>query len=300
MHRRHERDGCDEHDDRERTHVTRILPAAPWQTRGTPVKKLLAILLVAGVVAAVVVFALHGRGRGTSRVSTTTAAPTMPVQAYFYRGGALVPVVVHVPTTEAVAGAATRALLAGPPAGYTTALPAGASFDAVTIAAGTARASFSAKLAGLPRTAQAQIVYTLTQFPTVQHVLIDAGGSPVSLSNGAGETISGQAGRADYGDLTSQAQIFVAAPTRGSTVTSPVTVSGTASVVEGTIALEVWTGGKRVDTETITASSGAPERGTFSDTLSLPPGSYELVLYEPSAADGSHLHPTTVDITVAA
>jgi Immunoglobulin-like domain of bacterial spore germination/Sporulation and spore germination len=259
-------------------------------------KKLLVLALVAAV-AVIAWLVLRGRSH-TPALATTTAPATMPVKAYFYLGGALVPVVVYVPKTEAVASAATRALLAGPPSGYRTALPAGARLVDLTIAGGTARAGFSRGLAHATRTEQAQIVDTLTQFASVKGVVIDAGGSPVPLSNGAEDAVSGPATSADYGDLTSEAQIFVAKPLRDSTVTSPVSVSGTASVYEATFALEVWSRGKLLKTDSVTATIGAPQRGTFEDTLNLAPGRYKLVLYEPSAENGSHLHTTTVDITV--
>jgi hypothetical protein len=222
----------------------------------------------------------------------------MAVEAYFYRGAGLVPVVVRVPKTAAVATAALEALLAGPPHGYSTAIPAGTKFKQLTVM-GFATVDFSGEFAGAPRTAQAQIVYTLTQFPTVKGVAIHAAGSPVKLSNGAGSTAYTPASRGAYVDLTPDAPIFVETPKRDSTISSPVEVSGTATVFEATFALEVRAGGKLLETHTITASAGAPDRGTFTKTLDLAPGRYELVFYEPSAADGSHLHTTTVEITVA-
>jgi ABC-type phosphate transport system substrate-binding protein len=222
----------------------------------------------------------------------------MSVKAYFYRGPGLVPVVVHVPKADAVATAALRALLAGPPAGYTTAIPAGAALVGVKIAGGTATADFSNELTDAPRTAQGQIVYTLTQFPSVTGALVTAAGSPVPLANGADRTLQGPATRRDYEDLTPDAQIFIVTPKRDSTVSSPVEVTGTAQVFEANLMLEVRADGKLLQTHQITATNGAPERGTFTQTLDLQPGTYSLVLYEPSAADGSHLHTTTVDITV--
>jgi hypothetical protein len=262
-------------------------------------KRILAVALLVGL-GAIAWLVLRGNGHTATTTSSTAGAPvaTQSVETYFYLGAALVPDVVQVPKTTSVATAATRALLAGAPAGYRTALPAGAKLESLTIAAETARASFSRALVGLPRTAQAQIVYTLTQFPTVNKVLIVAGESPLALSNGAEKPTLGAATRTDYVDLTQDAQIFVASPTRDSTVTSPVTISGTASVFEATLTLEVWTGTTMVDSQTLTATRGAPERGTFTGTVALPPGKHKLVLYEPSAKDGSHLHTTTVEITV--
>lgn len=261
-------------------------------------KKLLAVALVAGLAVAAWLV-LRERGDTTTTVSTTTTPATIPVKAYFYRGAGLVPVVVRVPKTEAVATAAVRALLAGPPAGFSTALPAGTTLVDVTVAGGMARGAFSQELANAPRTAQAQIVYTLTQFTSLESVTIDVGNAgPLALSDGAERKLLRPATRADYVDLTPDAQIFVETPKRDSTVSSPVDVSGTAMVFEATLALEVWAGGKLLETAPITASNGAPERGTFAKTLDLAPGSYKLVFYEPSAQDGSHLHTTTVEITV--
>ena len=65
--------------------------------------------------------------------TTTTPVATMAVKAYFLRDNALVPVVVDVPQSRAVARAALEALLAGPPAGYTTAVPEAAKLGNVTL-----------------------------------------------------------------------------------------------------------------------------------------------------------------------
>jgi sporulation and spore germination protein/immunoglobulin-like protein involved in spore germination len=262
-------------------------------------RKLPAVVVVVGVLVAAW-FALSGGGHRATRPATSTAATavsTVPVQAYFYLGAELVPVSVQVPRAGGI-DAAARALLAGPPFGYRTAVPAGTTFAGMTVAGGTARATFSGTLAGAPRTAQAQIVYTLTQFPKVTAVRIDAGGAPVSLSNGAEKAIVSPATRGDYTDLTSGAPIFVSAPIRDSTVTTPVRVAGTASVFEGAVAIDAWSGGKIVKTDSVSATLGAPNRGTFTDSLDLAPGRYRLVFYEPSATDGSHLHTTTVNIVV--
>ena len=234
-------------------------------------RKLL-LALAAAAIAAGVVLALRG-GKSPHR-----AAATVAVRAYFYRGSGLVPVTVRVPRTRAVARAALHALLA-PPTGYRTTLPHGAKLG-VRIAGGTATVSPSPSAR---RTAWAQVVFTLTQFPSVRRVAI--GSRPAAV-------------RADYADLTPDALIFVESPRRDSTVTSPVAVSGTAVAFEATVALEVWRGGKLRGRLSLTASEGAPQRGRFATKLVLEPGAYRLVFYEPSAEDGSHLHTTTVDVRV--
>ncbi len=263
--------------------------------------KKLSFLLLLVAVAAGAYLALRHRAPATTPPVTTTTTPVarMAVKAYFLHDNALVPVVVDVPRSAAVARAALQALLSGPPTGYTTAVPERANLADVTIVGTTATATFSASLPSLTRTVEAQIVDTLTQFPTVQSVAIDAGTTPIALHDSVGDPLGRPATPADYTDLTAQAPIFVRTPPRDSTVTSPVTVSGTAVVFEATFAIEIHAGGKLLSTQTVEATLGAPERGTWSTTLDLPPGPVQLLFYEPSAENGSHLHATEVDLTVS-
>jgi hypothetical protein len=250
--------------------------------------------------------ALTGCGGGGSDTPSTTAstataettstkADAIAVQTFFFRDGALVPVTAFVPPTKAPARAALDQLLAGPQHdGYETAIPRGVELEDVAIENGIATASLSAKLGSPTRSAQGQIVSTLSQFPTVRAVRIEVDGKPVALQDGSGDDLTAPATNADYTDLTPGALIFVRTPERDSTVTSPVDLEGTATVFEATLRLEIWRGGKLVGTKTITASNGAPEQGTWSQRLTLPKGDVRLLLYEPSAEDGSHLHETEV------
>jgi len=223
-------------------------------------------------------FLLAGCGVKTASRSTVpvTTAPQLTLKVYFYRGNALVPVTVKVPETRAVATAALSQLLAGPPAGYRSAIPVNVSLESLAISNGDASPRFS--VGSFSHSAEGQIVYTLTQFPTVTSV--------------DGST------RADFVDLTPAALIFVGQPIRDSTVSSPVRASGTADTFEATFAVDVWSGGKKLRTQTITASAGSGQRGTWSATFDLPPGPARLVFYEPSAENGEPLHETELDLTV--
>jgi Immunoglobulin-like domain of bacterial spore germination/Sporulation and spore germination len=235
----------------------------------------------------------------TTTTPATTGAATQTVGVYFFRNGALTEVTEQVAQTTAVAASALAKLLAGPPAGYQTAIPAAAGLSGVAIAGGTATATFRAGLGALSRSAQAQVVATLTRFPTVHDVSIGVEGSGrVILQGGDGTDLGRPATNADYVDLTPDALIFVRTPLRDSTVSSPVRLAGTADTFEATFQLEIHAGGRLLGARTITASSGTGIRGTWSTTLALPVGDVTLVLYEASAKDGSHLHTTEVPLHV--
>jgi hypothetical protein len=223
-----------------------------------------------------------GKGPGEHPVGTTTGGAAHELRVYFLRGNALEAVRVHVRDTSAIATAALQKLLGGAPSGLRTALPAGTELESVAVSRGRATVRFSTDR--LPHTAQGQIVYTLTQFPTVDSVDGSAFARPLT--------------RADFGDLTTRSPIYVEEPQRDGPVSSPVHASGTADVFEGTFAVDVWSKGRLVRTQTISATSGTGTRGTWSATINVPPGHARLVFYEPSAENGSHLHETTVLVDV--
>jgi Immunoglobulin-like domain of bacterial spore germination/Sporulation and spore germination len=219
---------------------------------------------------------------GTGPGETTTGAATRTVDVYYLRGNELVPVHVSVAETPAIATASLEKLLSGAPEGYTSAIPSRTALESVAVSDGRATVRFSTDR--LTHTAEGQIVYTLTQFPSITAV----DGGPFSVP----------AGREDFADLTSHAAIFVAEPERDSAVSSPVHASGTADVFEGTLAVDVWSGGTKLRTQPIQASSGTGTRGSWKATIVLPPGQAKLVFYEPSAENGQPLHATTVLLTV--
>src|SRR5918999_1122187 len=65
-----------------------------------------------------------------------------------------------------------------------------------------------------------------------------------------------------------EAAIVVESPQPGASVSSPVTISGTASVFEGTLQLRILdANGEEIASAFTTASAGAPERGDFSEEV---------------------------------
>jgi hypothetical protein len=207
----------------------------------------------------------HGHNATTvTTAATTTVASQMNLTVFRIEGGKLTAENARVPLTTATAGASLKTL--GIDAG-------------VTIVAGTATVA----LRSATSEQIAEIVYTLTQFPTVQRV--DVGGK-------TGLT------RADA-DQSLLPQISIETPASGGTVSKTFHVAGTAQVFEATFVVELQIAGKVAAKQTVTASAGAPSRGTFDVTITSPSiGAAELVAFEPSAADGSPLHTVQVPISV--
>ena len=65
-----------------------------------------------------------------------------------------------------------------------------------------------------------------------------------------------------------EAAIVVESPEPGESVSSPATISGTASVFEGTVQIRILDAdGEEIASAFTTASVGAPNRGTFSEDV---------------------------------
>ncbi len=78
----------------------------------------------------------------------------------------------------------------------------------------------------------AQVVYTLTQFSTVDAVSFELDGQPVTTFGGAGIVLDHPVGRDDYTDQLPA--IFMDRPAWGAALTHPGRVSGVANVFEAT------------------------------------------------------------------
>jgi immunoglobulin-like protein involved in spore germination len=75
-------------------------------------------------------------------------------------------------------------------------------------------------------------------------------------------------------------------------------VSGTASVFEATLVVQTVRDGKTIERKTVTASDGAPGRGTFDVTMHATPGQLVVRAFSPSAEDGSPQHEVKVRVVV--
>jgi hypothetical protein len=215
--------------------------------------------------------------------ATTTPAETSVV-AYFLRDGLVAPVRIRVPATRAVGAAALKALFDGPPAGYETAIPAGAQLRSLAIDGGVATATVSDELRGADAVAQAQIVYTLTQFPSVGGVGLRLADAPLPLTGDGGEPLTEPATRSDYEQETPR--ILVESPLPGDEVASPLRVTGTSNDYEATFQLQLVQGENELVDTFVTATSGTGVRGTFDKTVEFDGrGDATLVAFERSASD---------------
>jgi Immunoglobulin-like domain of bacterial spore germination len=223
-----------------------------------------------------------GGGERATTVTTTVAAPPPPppsatttaqvpvdpaplaLTVFRVDNGVLRPRVVHVPRSAAVATAALGALDVG---------------ARVTIDTGTATVA----LDQASQDEQAEIVYTLTQFASIKRV-----------------DVAGRTGltRDDFASYVPP--ILVETPAAGATVTPTFRVAGTASVFEATLVVQLVRDGKVLEKQTVTASEGAPGRGTFETTLHATPGAATVSAFSPSAANGEPQHRVDVEVNVGA
>jgi hypothetical protein len=233
------------------------------------------------------------------------ATNTITIQTWFARSNRVVPTQRIRPTTQATSRLALTELLAGPTSaeaalGISNPIPAETTFDIRGIADGVAIVSFSAGFfAGgqdIARLRRAQVVFTLTQFPTVRQVGFLMGGNPT------GEPF----GRADFADLLPR--IVVMTPVIGQRVSSPITISGTADVKEATVSVRLLdASGMEIATKFTTATCGTGCRGDYS--LHLPyavpkkqPCADQkgtLQVYEVSGEDGSRISVVEIPLTLA-
>ena len=146
----------------------------------------------------------------------------------------------------------------------------------------------------------AQVVATLTRFPSVKKVAFRLDGEPVEAIGGEGVVVDPPIGRLEIEEQTPQ--ILIESPLPGDTVTSPVRLRGTANVFEANVSIEVKDATGTVILEAFTtATSGTGTRGTFDTKLNLPAvsGTVTIVTFEASAEDGRPLHMRDVQVTIA-
>ena len=212
-------------------------------------------------------------------------------------------------TPPRFATAAVTELLKGPnPSetsnGWGTAIPAGSELLGIDLADGVATVDLSEEFASgggslSARMRLAQLVYTLTEFETIEGVALEIEGEPVSTFSSEGIVIDGPMTRDEFEDL--MAPIIVEAPIPGQRVTSPVRISGTANVFEATVSIEILVGDETAAADFTTATCGTGCRGTYSKNVAfqLPQATQGLIrVFESSAKDGTPLHVVSVPVVL--
>jgi hypothetical protein len=242
---------------------------------------------------------------------TVQPGETTTIRVYFFLGSlthdaGLAPVLYEIPRTQAVATAAMEHLLDGPsdmeintrPAFYTT-IPEGTQLLGLTIEDGVATVNLSREFESGGGSASvlgrlAQVVYTLTQFPTVDSVTFELDGEPVTVFSGEGVVLDEPVDRADYYDQLPA--IWVDRPAWGAALGNPARVVGLSNVFEATFRIAILDGDENVLVDEMAmATCGTGCWGTFDVTLQYTVGAAQwgtLRVYANSAQDGS-----PVDVT---
>jgi germination protein M len=247
-----------------------------------------------------------------STQSTTTAgrpAEQITLRVYFLHEGQVAAAQRTAMSTPAVARAALQELIAGPigserAAGLSSDVPANSELRSVKIERGLATVDLSHSFAeGAEATITprlAQVVYTLTQFPTVSRVAFELEGKPMeTVTDGTGILVDHPVGRTDYEPLTPP--ILLETPTPGDTIKTPLRIAGTANTFEATFQVDLQdANGKVIVHKTVTATSGSGTRGTFAETIPFDaePGPARVVVYENSAENGSRIHELATPVQI--
>ncbi|MFF7451551.1 MULTISPECIES: GerMN domain-containing protein [unclassified Streptomyces] len=247
----------------------------------------------------------------TTGTSSSSEAPAKKIRTavYFLHGEKVsaAPRTVSAPST---AVSAMRALLVGPSQAEsrrsrTTAIPSGTELRSVVIRNRIATVDLSGRYddggGSLSMRARlAQVVFTLTRFPTVDKVSFAIEGEPVKQLGGEGIMLDGPVGRTDFEDLCPA--VLVESPMIGDTVRSPLRVWGSADTFEAEFQLKVTdtTGRTSADVQ-VRATSGTGTRGTFDVTFpckAARSGPGLLTAYFVSPEDGRRVTVDTVPLTV--
>jgi len=247
---------------------------------------------------------------------TTTTAVTggrftvTKVKVYFGKNEKMAATGRVIPETQQVGAAAMKALLEGPTAaekqaGMFSSIPEGTTFLGLEITNGIATVDLSKEYASGGGSLSmmmrlAEVVFTLTQFPTVDGVNFKLDGQPITVLGGEGIIIDHPMSRRDYEDMSPA--ILVESPTLGDNVSSPLRVTGSANVFEAVFSISVVdAAGLELSDQRVQASAGTGTRGTFDATVEFNPsqsGPGSLIVYYNSPKDGSKVVVDEIPVTL--
>jgi germination protein M len=235
----------------------------------------------------------------TSAPTTTTPSRLIAVRVYFARNeNEKVATAGRSVEPPALARNALQALLSGPDPlerdiGMHSEIPTGTRLLGVKISDGEAIADFDARFesggGSLSMSLRvAQVVFTLTQFDTVQHVTITIDGHSVEAIGGEGIPAR-ELTRVDF--QSQMPFILVESPVPGASVTSPITVSGMSNTFEATVNYEITDPDGLILTEGFTtATAGNGTWGSFTFTTNYTTsrsGMGEVIAFQLDAESGA-------------
>jgi Sporulation and spore germination/Immunoglobulin-like domain of bacterial spore germination len=205
-----------------------------------------------------------------------TAPSRMRLEVWLERSRKLWPVVRSVPLTPAIVGAAVSGLLAGPTpaeaaAGARSAVPAGTQLLGISLHGGVATVDLTSEFeVGGPareRMSLAQLVYSVTQFPTVHALRLHLDGQPVTAF-ADGLVLPDPITGTSMGFPRLVAPIAVTNIPPGTAVRAPFTVRGIADVFEAALSYRLLdAAGHEVAAGASAAACGTGCAGPFDFTI---------------------------------
>ena len=270
-----------------------------WKRRAATACALVTITCAAATVAST----------ADARQAAVRAAPTRTVSLYFLRGEKLGVAHERVARSAAPVAAALALLVRGPSAaeragGLVSQIPAGSRLRGVRLKGGVASVDLSSRFASGGGSATmfarlAQVVFTATQFPDVHGVRFLLDGRAVTTFSSEGIVLRGPQMRAGYEDEAPP--ILVEWPAVGDAIRNPLHLAGTANVFEATFELRLLgANGQLLAHRTVHATCGTGCRGHFRVQV---PFTWSgaargtVVVFEPSAKDGSPTHQVRVPVS---
>ena len=236
-------------------------------------------------------------GSASETVEAPPAEGVVTYEVWFHRGEHLFVAHRSQNATLAVGRASIEALLEGPDVHETqrdvqSSVPSGTELLGLDIDDGIATVDLTSEYesggGSLSMTMRlAQVVYTLTQFETVDAVQFMLDGEPVDVFSAEGIVLDHPVRRRDYAELLPP--ILVTSPRIEETVGSPVTIEGSANVFEANVTIRVEdAAGKELAHTFTTATCGTGCRGTFSASVRLKPTSetHAFIVLSDDDADG--------------
>lgn len=246
--------------------------------------------------------------------SDSGEAPAEPVsyEVWFHQGEYLFPTYRTEATGPAVGRAAVEALFAGPSdeeaqADVQSQVPSGTRLLGLDIEGGVATVDVSREFESgggslSVRMRVAQLLHTLTQFPSVDRVVLWIEGEHKDAISGEGIPTDEPLRPKDFADLFPA--ITVSGPRIGDVVDNPVTITGTANVFEATVSIRIRDEAGEVIAETFTtASCGTGCRGDYEAVVRYQVADSQegvIEVFESSAEDGSVTKLVRIPVTLSA